>query len=84
MLGLMAYWGSHKDKIVGLIAVHLVQHLIIPPIKNVKVKITSTDGSISETGNTNKNGFCYFKNIPTNIEYEIEATHISWTQENVE
>lgn len=53
-------------------------------IKNVKVTVTSTDGEISETEWTNKFGYCYFYNMPEDLEYEITATHSSWSQEKVE
>ena len=53
-------------------------------IKNVKVKITSTYGSVIDTKYSNKNGYCYFYNLPKDLEYEVTANHPSWSQERVE
>lgn len=53
-------------------------------ISNARVTLESLDGTVEKTGWTNKNGMCYFYNLPEEKQYSVHATHTSWNQKYIE
>ena len=53
-------------------------------ISNARVSLESLDGTVNRTGWTNKNGMCYFYNLPKEKQYSVHATHSSWNQKFIE
>ncbi len=53
-------------------------------IPNARVNVKSLDGTIDETGWTNKDGRCYFYDLPENTDYIIKVNHSKWKQIKVD
>lgn len=53
-------------------------------IQNALVTVKSIDGNVHETGYTNKDGRCYFYDLPEGQQYIVKATHDNWNQTGIE